>query len=183
MFMALNHIHLIGLWVSSEKTHLEILVFYHLLYYILLHSFALLLFLSLVHLLAVKFWPQSSKPYADLSTCFIFHHSHHFLIVATWNARTVNYRIVTCDKLIFNITTYILEVVFSFNTITETVSVCEEKLCSSSISIFWFDVIVMEIIRLTLADIRILILQYTSLSNMSFVSFVWIVKRFTWNIV
>ena len=59
MFMASNHIHLICLRASSEKTHLEILVFCHLLYYILLHSFALLLFLSLVHLLAVKFWPQS----------------------------------------------------------------------------------------------------------------------------
>ena len=99
MFMASNHIHLIRLWASSEKTHLEILVFCHLLYYILLHSFALLLFLSLVHLLAVKFWPQSNKPYADLSTCFIFHHSQHFLIVATWNARTVNYRVVTLSNL------------------------------------------------------------------------------------
>ena len=67
-------------------------------YYILLHSFALLLFLSLMHLVAVKFWPQSNELCDDLSTNFIFHHSDLSLIAATWNARTVIYRVVTCIK-------------------------------------------------------------------------------------
>ena len=93
-----NPIHLIHLWVSSEKTPVEILVFCHLLYYILLHYFALLLFLSLMHLVDVKFWPQSNELCDDLSTNFIFHHSHHSLIAVTWNARTVIYRVVTCIK-------------------------------------------------------------------------------------
>ena len=60
----------------------------------------------------------------------------------------------------FKITFYILEEVFSFDLIAETVNFCEEKLCA--ISLFRFDVIVLEIIHQTLADIRILILKYTA---------------------
>ena len=81
----------------------------------------------------------------------------------------------------FKITFYILEEVFSFDLIAETVNFCEEKLCT--ISLFQFDVIVLEITHQTLADIRILILKYTAFLNTSFVFFLWTVIRFKSNIV
>ena len=81
----------------------------------------------------------------------------------------------------FKITFYILEEVFSFDLIAETVNFCEEKLCT--ISLFQFDVIVLEIIHQTLADIRILILKYTAFLNTSFVFFAWTVIRLKSNIV
>ena len=165
MFTASNHIPLIHLWVSSEKTLWNVGV-----------DVPFPRAFCKCKVSASIQWTLSWSFHS-----FIFHHSHHFLVAATWNARAVIYGVVTCIKLIFNITAYILEEVFSFDLIAEAINVCEEKLCT--ISIFWFNVVVLEIIYKTLADIRILILQYTGSSNTSFVFFVWILTRFKTNIM
>ena len=159
MFTASNHIPLIHSWVSSEKTLWNVGV-----------DVPFPRAFCKCKVSASIQWTLSWSFHS-----FIFHHSHHFLVAATWNARAVIYGVVTCIKLIFNITAYILEEVFSFDLIAEAINVCEEKLCA--ISIFWFNVVVLEIIHKTLADIRILILQYTGSSNTSFVFFVWILTR------
>ena len=59
---------------------------------------------------------------------------------------------IACVKLLFIILSYILVEIISFNLIHETVSVCEEKLCI--ILIFRLDLVIVEVIHQSLADIE-----------------------------
>ena len=126
MLMRPDHIHFPPLHVSAEWTLPIVVVNYTLdtlVYYSLFNPFALLLLFSLKLLVTVEFCSQSNRLFNDLSTSFIFHHSHHLFVAASWYPWHVIFKVITWVQLISNIFIYILVEVFGFDLVGKTVSV------------------------------------------------------------
>ena len=134
---------------AVEEAVLVILEGYAVFHHGLLHAFALLVGLSIVHLVGVKFRSQPHELGDGLTAGLVFHHPQHLFVCATDG---MSLRVVAGVEPFGDVPGYVLVEVLYLDSVTEGVGVREQE--SGSVPVLRFDVHVMKVIHQGLGKVQ-----------------------------